>query len=167
MLRQVADTTFMVAILAASVFLWMEADRFPSFPRMRTADSDFWPKLVFGFLIAMSVIYLIRVLVISPFWRSAESQEALQVSASAMARFAIMAVLIVGYFLCLQWTGFAPATVVFLLLASSLLPMGDFIVRLLFAPIFTALIIGFFTRLLSLPLPRGTGVFYQFSLLIY
>lgn len=60
-----------------------------------------------------------------------------------------------------------PSTVVFLLAASLLLPLKRMATRLLFAPLFTAALTLFFTRALSLPLPRGTGVFYQLSLLLH
>ncbi|MGY6635481.1 MAG: tripartite tricarboxylate transporter TctB family protein [Alkalilacustris sp.] len=168
MLRRAVDSAFMLFILGASVFLWLEADRFPRFPRMRFADSDFWPKIVFGLLIVLCAIYLIRTLLLSPFWREAarSPRESLPPLDMVM-RFLAIAGLTLGYFAALQRLGFVPSTLVFLFVSSLLLPMGGLLVRALFAPIFTALLVVFFTRGLSLPLPRGSGMFFQFSLMLH
>ena len=168
MLRRALDSAFMLGILGASVFLWLEADRFPRFPRMRFADSDFWPKIVFTLLAVLCAIYLVRTLLLSPFWREAAAvpREGLPPQ-DMVLRFVGIAGLTVVYFLALQRLGFVPSTLVFLFLASLILPMGGLVVRVLFAPIFTALLVVFFTRGLSLPLPRGTGYFHQLSLMLH
>ncbi len=167
MLRRAVDSAFMASILLASVLLWREADRFPTFPRMRFADSDFWPKIVFTLLIALSLIYLVRTLILSPFWRQPEAMREALPSRATVLRFLAIGGLTLGYFVALQRVGFVPASLVFLFTASLLLPMGGLLVRALFAPIFTAVLVVFFTRGLSLPLPRGTGMFFQFSLMLH
>ena len=168
MLRRALDSAFMALILGASVFLWLEADRFPRFPRMRFADSDFWPKIVFGLLVVLCAIYLLRTLVLSPFWREARTttRESLP-PLDMVLRFLAIGGLTLAYFFALQRFGFVPSTLVFLFVSSLILPMGGLLVRALFAPIFTATLVVFFTRGLSLPLPRGTGYFQALSLMLH
>lgn len=174
MIRRASDSAFMAFVMLASIYLWLEADTFPTFPRMGPVDSDFWPKIVFGLLAVLAGLYLVQTLVLKPFWKIREPQAAAPdeeadpaARRAGTVRLLGIAALTFAYFLGLQYLGFVPSTVVFLLAASLLLPLKRMATRLLFAPLFTAALTLFFTRALSLPLPRGTGVFYQLSLLLH
>ncbi len=68
MIRRASDSAFMAFVMLASIYLWLEADTFPTFPRMGPVDSDFWPKIVFGLLAVLAGLYLVQTLVLKPFW---------------------------------------------------------------------------------------------------
>jgi putative tricarboxylic transport membrane protein len=173
-IRRASDSAFMAFIMLASIYLWLEVDTFPTFPRRGPVDSDFWPKIVLGTLAVLAALYLAQTLYLKPFWKvrapkTTVPEEEVDTAArwAGTVRLLGIAALTFAYFMGLQYLGFVPSTVVFLLLASLLLPLKRMATWLLFAPLFTAALKLFFTRALSLPLPRGTGVFYQLSLLLH
>jgi hypothetical protein len=78
-----------------------------------------------------------------------------------------MGVLVVLYFVAFDRIGFLLSTIAFLWVAALALPGGRLWTKLAFAPVFTVALTAMFSRVLGLPLPRGQGAFYQFSLMFY
>jgi len=169
MAYRLLDLAFATLLFGLSIFLWFVADAFPESRRFAQADADFWPKIIFGALALISGILAIRALVglrqsgdqmagaftMSPDFRS------------ATLRVGSMGVLILIYFFAFQHVGFILATFAFLMLASFVIPYRNHVIRVIFAAAFTAILVLFFTRALELPLPRGTGVFYDLNVLFY
>lgn len=86
----------------------------------------------------------------------------------ASGNFVLILALLAAYWLALKLAGFILPT---LMLQAGLLAVG-FQRRgwlwLLVAPILTtALVVGFFSELLGVPLPRGLGMFYELNRLIH
>ncbi len=125
---------------------------------------EFWPNtiLTFGlFLCAILVISLLR----KPAERSAEAE--IGATSVELMRMLKVAIFLVAYALAIPRIGFIPATTVggvFYLLA-----LGE---RrpLVFAGlplVVSVLILVIFTRILVVPLPRGTGIFRLWSFFLY
>lgn len=166
MLQRLADLAFAVAILVGSIVLWITADKFPISRKYAQIDTDYWPKIVFaslGLLAAALVVQKVLAL------RNAvtEGEDAGLPDAGNLVRLGITGGLILAYFYAMQWIGFLFATVLFLWAASFVIPYRNLMAKLVFAPAFTVLLTLFFTRALSLPLPRGSGIFYDLSLKLF
>jgi hypothetical protein len=119
--------------------------------------------LVFFGLAICCGIYVIQKLREFRIDRTAGNAAARHVNRGYVQRLALIAALTVAYFIGLQYTGFPLATLLFLWAASSLLPYKNTIAKIVFAPVFTLFMGLFLSRALSLPLPRGVGIFYEFS----
>ncbi|MCP1673412.1 hypothetical protein J2T57_000504 [Natronocella acetinitrilica] len=174
MSKYVADIVFAVALLIGSVYLWFVADALPRFARYQYVDSDFWPKalLVLIGLLALGILYqnVQRLLL---YRRQQQMEEKPEVSLSEdtsyfnWGKFLLAAVLTVGYFIALRYTGFLIATAVFMSIAVHITPYQRWWLKVVFPFVFTALVALLFVLVLSLPLPRGVGAFYQFNLFFY
>lgn len=169
MAHRLLDLAFAVFLCGLSIFLWVVADGFPESRRFAQADADYWPKIIFGTMALIAAILAIR-----SAWdmrRSGMSAAgALTMSRdfrNSALRIGGMGVLVLIYFVAFQHLGFILATFTFLVLASFVLPYRNNLTRVLFAAGFTAVLVLFFTQALELPLPRGTGIFYDLNVLFY
>ncbi len=157
-----------------SIWLWYIADGFPTSPRYSQIDTDYWPKLVFALMalttggqVVSSALSLRAEL---KAWNAGLAPDTGMPSAQSMfifLRVIAMAVLIMAYYFGFQYLGFSIATVLFLWLATFTVSFRNAAVKILFAPLFTMALALIFTQVLALPLPRGVGVFYDISLLLY
>lgn len=163
MLQRTFDLVFAIAILGGSIILWLIADGFPKSPKYSQVDTDYWPKIVFGLLILFSAGLVIQKLLSLRSRADDAPAEKTAPDHGYFLRFGIIGALVVAYFLALQWVGFVIATVLFLWAASFVIPYRNLTAKLVFAPAFTACLTLFFSYGLSLPLPRGSGVFYDLS----
>lgn len=172
MLLRSLDLLFVCLVFALSIWLWTVADGFPESRRFAQIDTDYWPKHVFAALIAVSGALLAQKLF--TLWRAggfgpgAVGDDApARGDRMAAVRIGAMLGLVAGYVVGFQYLGFALATLVFLWAGSFVLPYRNRLAKLVFAPAFTLALTLFFAHALTLPLPRGTGPFYQLSLLLY
>jgi hypothetical protein len=172
MLLRSLDLLFVCLVFGLSIWLWTVADGFPESRRFAQIDTDYWPKHVFGALVLVSGALLAQKLL--GLWRAGgfASSKALDDAPApgdrmAAVRIAGMLGLVAGYVVGFQYLGFALATLLFLWAGSFVLPYRNRLAKLVFAPVFTFALTLFFAHALTLPLPRGTGPFYQLSLLLY
>lgn len=75
--------------------------------------------------------------------------------------------LLFGFIYALPYLGFVPSTLLFGVLYALYLGERNPLIVLGLPTVMVALILLVFTRLLSVPLPPGVGVFHAFSLLFY
>jgi len=169
MTKRLVDLAFAALLFGVSIWFWTIADALPESRRFAGADADFWPKIVFGALALVAGAQVIH----SAFGLRHAIETAPETSVdtankrAGALRVGAMGALILGYYFGFQYMGFVAATMLFLWLASLVVPYRSLAVRLIFAPVFTFALALFFTRVLSLPLPRGRGIFYDLSLLLY
>lgn len=169
MAARLLDVAFAGLLFLLSIYLWIEADGFPTSRRFAQADADFWPKAIFATMAFITAIMVLRGLKSLRDLKSSDTPGFVMTSESwaSVARVTAMAGLILAFYFALQIVGFPIATIAFLLLASFVIPYPNHLVRVAFALGFTVLLVLFFTKALQLPLPRGTGVFYEFNVLFY
>ena len=169
MAHRLLDLAFASLLFTLSIYLWFVADGFPESRRFAQADADFWPKIIFATMALITGVIAVRNL-LSLRKDRAEIAGALSIPPQyrvATVRVGVMGVLILAYFVAFQHLGFILATFAFLILASFVIPYKNNLVRVIFAACFTVVLVLFFTQALQLPLPRGTGVFYDLNVLFY
>lgn len=168
MSKNVIEFSFAFGLCAISVWFWLIADGFPVSPRYEGIDTDFWPKITFGLMAVTSGLVALGSL---RDWlaarRAPASTSVNPADWGAIGRMVAMGVLVLVYFIAFGKVGFLLSTVIFLWAASAMIPSGKFWTKVVFAPVFTILLTLLFSYGLSLPLPRGVGPFYDFSLLLY
>lgn len=169
MAARLLDVAFAGLLFGISIYLWIVADGFPESRRFAQADADFWPKIIFGTMAFITGIMVLRGLA---GLRGAGPSDAPAFAMTSehwasVARIGAMGGLILAFYFALQTIGFPISTAVFLLVASFVIPYRNHVLRVGFALVFTVLLVLFFTKALQLPLPRGTGVFYEFNVLFY
>ncbi len=169
MAHRLLDLAFASLLFGLSIFLWFVADGFPESRRFAQADADFWPKIIFGSMAIVTGILAVRAVI--TLLNSRESVKGAFTMTSdfrnSVFRVGAMGALILAYFWAFQTIGFILATFAFLTLASFVIPYKNNLVRVIFAVGFTVALVLFFTQALELPLPRGTGIFYDLNVLFY
>lgn len=83
------------------------------------------------------------------------------------SKFYYMLLLLIVYIICLYFIGFILSTLILITIATLLFGMKKWTNRLITAIVSTAGFIVLFPILLSLPFPRGVGIFREISLLFY
>lgn len=175
MIKSVVDLLFTAAVLVGSVYLWVVADRFPTFAKYKNIDSDFWPKIILVSMCILSVPILyqnvaaLRRKIVRK--RDVPSGDGPDGTSSSSAvnwtKMTLMAALCVFYYLGLSFLGFVLSTIVFMWLAMAVIGGAKKITAIVFPIGFTAFLAIVFVKLLELSLPRGVGIFHELSLLLY
>lgn len=165
MTRNLLDLTFSVLLCALSVYLWFAAGHFPVFGAPSPIGASFWPRLIAAaiFMVSLSLVIQTVAAGVRPSGSSGRSRE-WRINVKGML---LAVALVLGYFYGLEYAGFLVSTLVFLGIAINLLPYDNRIVKFIFPFIFTFLMILFFSYALSLPLPRGVGIFYGINSMFY
>lgn len=168
--RHIVDIFVSVLLLAGSAYLWFVADSFPRFARYEGIDSDFWPK---------ALMVLIGILALVLVWQNVNNLRLFMVQQANSGRagagdsdvnwgkLLFAAALTILYVVVLRYLGFFVSTFVFVAIAQNIVPYENRLAKIIFPFAFTALISLVFLEVMSIPLPRGVGIFYQFSLLFY
>lgn len=171
MVKYLSDIALSLSLLLGSVYLWFVADAIPTFARYQNVDSDFWPKalLIIIGVLAMGLLYQsIAAAKLRHKERSvAEIAEPSDKSPNSWKKLLLVVFLVFAYFWGLRLLGFLIATVIFLSFAVHLANYSNRLIKILFPFVFTGIITVIFAKLLSLPLPRGAGIFYDISLFFY
>jgi hypothetical protein len=167
MSKRALDFAFAALLCAGCIYLWFVADGFRGSPRYAQIDTDFWPKIVTGLAAVLTAIIAAQNAL--GWWRERQAAGGARVALDwrRIGRMAAMGALVVAYFVLFDRIGFLLSTAGFLWIAAFSLPGGRPWGKLLFAPVFTVALTAMFSRVLGLPLPRGQGAFYQFSLMFY
>ena len=168
MSKHALDFAFAMLLCVACIFLWFVADGFRGSPRYAQIDTDFWPKIVTGMTAVLTGIIAAQNAL--AWWQDRRQTRAggtVALDWSRIGRMAAMGGLVVLYFLVFDRVGFLFATIAFLWIAAFSLHGGRTVTKIIFAPVFTIALTALFTKVLGLPVPRGDGVFYQFSLMFY
>lgn len=168
MYRRLLDTIFSAGLCLGAIWFWIIAEGFPDSTRYAQIDTDYWPKIIYGVLALLAAG--ITVSNIAGMVRRHASEDAGGASGTdwgAIFRMAAFGAMVLVYYFGFGSVGFVVSTLVFLWIAAFMLPSGKAWVKVVFSPILTAALTVIFAYLLELPLPRGSGPFYDLSLLIY
>jgi putative tricarboxylic transport membrane protein len=168
MSKHALDFAFAALLSVGCISLWFVADGFQGSPRYAQIDTDFWPKTVTGLMAILTGI--IAAQNAHAWWQDRRHNRAGEVMVldwARLGRMAAMGGIVVIYFIAFDRVGFLIATTAFLWIASLTLHGGHLIKKFIFGPVFTITLTILFSWVLGLPLPRGQGAFYQFSLMLY
>lgn len=174
MLRVILDTVFGISLLIGAIYLWFVADSFAKFEKYQNVDSDFWPKILLAVFVVLSVCLLfqnVRIL-INEFHKNREEGSRKEIPSKTAEKvnwkmFTAMSLMCLLYFWGLQILGFIISTTIFLRISSSIIGVKGRIQKYLFPILFTSIVAILFVKVLNLSLPRGAGIFREFSLLFY
>jgi putative tricarboxylic transport membrane protein len=175
-----------VILLAAFAFLRLRIDAFVPPGRGRTVlPPDAWPGAILTLAVVLSAAYLVQTLrralggeallpTATPLGPTADDAEAVARAAEAdnpdaaqLWRLAAGFGLLFAYIYLMSMMGFVPVTVLFCV--AFLLMVGErrwWMVAAIPAAV-TVVVLVVFTRVLVVPLPRGQGVFLEFSTFLY
>jgi 4-amino-4-deoxy-L-arabinose transferase-like glycosyltransferase len=152
-------------VFLGSLYLYFESTKFQGHEVYGKLGPAYWPKFL---LICMMVL---SVLVAVDAFRERKKgdpgvKEALKFN-SGKLRFLLAIGFIVAYFILMKIFGFIALTPIFLLAFMYLLGEKKKIWMLIIAFGMTALIVWVFTKAMYVPLPRGVGIFLDFSHIFY
>lgn len=173
MVKRIVDMLFTAMVFIGTVYLWLVADKFPTFAKYRNVDSAFWPKIILACMGILSVVILYENIVALRIQRSKKQAVASAGERDAAAaavswkRMILMGVLCVAYYWGLSLMGFVLSTMVFMWLAMAIIGGAKKVTAILFPIVFTGLLVAVFVKVLELSLPRGIGIFHELSLLLY
>lgn len=155
---------FNLVLFFGSVFLFFYASKFPELKHADKLGPDFWPQLVLGVIVILSGI-----LVFFDFLSRRIEKPVTEFSEGKphTKRLILAIILTLSYGFSVPWLGFLLS--IFILQILFLLVLSEKkVIVIVFLPLgLTVSIYLIFIKILYIPLPRGSGVFLQFSRLFY
>lgn len=159
------------SFFAAAIYLWFVASSFRGgVGRYELIGPSFFPKILLIAIIALTAVEVIRILVARQRGAAAAGSGAPE---GAKAGFfpldlALAVGITIGYVVALHWIGFILSTIAFqALLLFTVFRQRRWRIALGVPIVLTTVFFVIFIELMSVPLPRGTGIFHQLNRLIY
>jgi putative tricarboxylic transport membrane protein len=162
-----------VVMIAFFVFMLINGMELRFVKRFGEMGSGFWPILILGIAIFLSILLLISHLITFQKEKKEASGEA---SISVEGRidlknrrkkFVLSVLCLLGYIITMPWIGFVLSTLVYVFIF--ILALGErrkFVLAL--SPfLVTVLTVIVFAKFIAMPLPKGVSVFAAFSRLLY
>lgn len=153
-------------------FMFYEALELRGVGRFGEVGSGFWPLLSLGVTSILSLIWLIGNL--RRYFRekreTAEEpllRETVAAPRGGQKKVALCGFCLLTYIIITPLIGFILSTVLFILAFILALEEKRRLVLILSPPLITAVIIVIFAKFIMMPLPKGIGVFAEFSRLFY
>lgn len=177
------DKIFAIACILFSLGLLPYAIKMPLF-RNEIIGPGFWPLVILSLFLVLSIVMLLRSgrftevarqAPLKPNHRKSVSMQrdldegtlANQTEKLHPLRHWYVLASTLFYIIAVQFIGFAIATPLFIISTSRSLGVRHWLKSILIALLCSVLIITLFTSLLSVPLPRGIGVFRLLSYFFY
>jgi putative tricarboxylic transport membrane protein len=154
-------------ILLASIFLLVETGQFPVYQSKALVGPAFWPRIVLIQVIILCVIVLAGLFKKTTGKGSSAPAGAEENQERTLPRVFIVMAFCVLYAFLLKTFGFLLVSLAFQIL--TLLVIGERRWKFLIAEpvLLTTALYGLFIRILHNPLPRGVGIFYDISRVLY
>jgi putative tricarboxylic transport membrane protein len=157
--------------LAFFSFMFYESLELRGVGRFGEVGSGFWPLLSLGFAAILSLAWLITNLrQHSREKRETEEEPAPESAAEAWSRrkkVGLSLACLLCYIVIMPWIGFLLSTMLFILTFILALDERRKTVLIISPPLITAAIIVVFAKFITMPLPKGVGIFAEFSRLFY
>ena len=153
-------------------FMFYEALELRSVGRSGEVGSGFWPLLSLAVTTILSLVWLIKNLrqYAKEKGGTGEPPSTPEAMAEAWRRrrkIALCSACLLGYIVITPWIGFILSTILFVLAFVIALEEKRIWVLIISPPMITAVIIAVFAKFITMPLPRGVGVFAEFSRFFY
>lgn len=155
------------ALLAGSVYLWFVASNFRGgIGRYEVLGPSFFPKLLLAGLVVVAIVDL--GLTVGKKWKHVGYGQFAETKLFYWKDLLLAFAVTIAYVALLRYLGFLPATLLFqfgMLLTVFRHKSWKVVIGV---PVFlTALFFVIFSVVMGAPLPRGSGIFYEVSRLIY
>lgn len=152
-------------------FMFYEAIDLRAVGRFGEVGSGFWPMLALGASILLSLGWLISSLARHPGGNGAALEEATpEAIAEAWDRrrkVGLSAACLLLYIVAMPWIGFIPSTFLFIPAFALALKERRTWVLAVSPVLVTGIVILVFAKFITIPLPRGAGIFAAFNRLFY
>lgn len=152
-------------------FMFYEAFKLHDIGRFGEVGSGFWPMLALGASVLLSLSWFIGSLktFITPRGEGAEelSPADLAEVRSRRKKVLLSIVSVLAYLLLMPWIGFILSTLLFIPAFALALEERRKMVLILSPFLVTAIIVFVFAWFITLPFPKGVGIFAAFSRLFY
>ena len=165
------EMVFGALCVAFFSFMFYEAVQLRGVGRFGEVGSGFWPMLSLGVSVLLSLCWLI--VTFRKFFREkgkAAEEPPPEMIAEAWSRrkkVALSVVCILVYIVVMPWIGFVLSTFLFIPVFALALEERRKLVLILSPLLVTAIAIFVFARFISIPFPKGVGIFTEFSRLFY
>lgn len=158
--------------LAFFSFMFYEALELRGVGRFGEVGSGFWPLLSLGVTTILSLIWLMTNLrqYSREKGKTAEESPTPEAIVEAWRRrrkIALCSVCLLAYIILTPWIGFILSTILFILTFVLALEEKRKLVLIISPLLITAVIIVVFAKFITIPLPRGVGMFAEFSRFFY
>ena len=158
--------------LAFFSYMFYEALELRGVGRFGEVGSGFWPLLSLGVTTILSLVWLVKNLrqYAKEKGGVAEPPPTPETVAAAWHRrrkIALCSVCLLIYIIIIPWIGFILSTILFVLTFVIALEEKRIWVLIISPPMITIVIVAVFAKFITMPLPRGVGVFAEFSRFFY
>ena len=153
-------------------FMFYEALALRGVGRFGEVGSGFWPLLSLGIATILSLIWLLTNLRRYSREKGKTAEEILTPEAIVAAwrrrrKIALCSVCLLGYIIIMPWIGFILSTILFILTFVLALEEKRKWVFIISPLLITAVVIVVFAKFITIALPRGMGIFSEFSRFFY
>ena len=153
-------------------FMFYEALELRGVGRFGEVGSGFWPLLSLGVSTILSLIWLINNLRQYAREKGKTAEEPPEPEAIVEAwrrrrKIALCSVCLLAYIIITPWIGFILSTILFILAFVLALEEKRKSVLIISPLMITAVIIIIFAKFITIPLPKGVGMFAEFSRFFY
>jgi putative tricarboxylic transport membrane protein len=153
-------------------FMFYEALELRGVGRFGEVGSGFWPLLSLGVSTLLSLIWLITNLMQYSREKGNTAEEPPTPEAMVEAwrrrrKIALCSACLLGYIIITPWVGFILSTILFILTFVLALEEKRKWVLIISPPLITAVIVVVFAIFITIPLPKGVGMFAEFSRFFY
>lgn len=165
------DYLFYSIVIAFAGFFLMSTTGIQSANKTTILGPKAWPSIILILMLVLAIMGVIKTFITS------KKAAVAQVESSEIEEperrlfnipFSLVSIFsIILYTVGLYVFGFIISSVLFLYLLTQLLGAKKQLVIILLSVILTAVFVWLFSIVLSVPLPRGIGIFREFSLLFY
>jgi len=160
------EITICGVVFFASLYLYTIAARYKGHEIYGKLGPGFWPKLILICMMVLSVWIAVDALLAREKSAGEKSSEVVK-NAGNRIRFFLALIMIIAYFFLMNIIGFIALTPFFLIAFMILLGEKSWFWMIGLSIGMTIIIVLAFTQAMYVPLPRGVGIFHDFSVLFY
>lgn len=166
------DYLFYGIVIALSSFFLVETSKIQSANNTAILGPKAWPTVILVLMLVLALMGVIKTFITSKKTYAAQVSSMGELEESEVKFYSIpMSIVsiisIILYSVGLYFLGFIISSILFLYLLSQVLGTKKKLSVMLFVVIITAVIVWLFSIVLKVPLPRGIGIFREFSFLFY
>jgi putative tricarboxylic transport membrane protein len=163
------EIVFFAVCVAFFAFMFYDGLDLTSHGRSGEIGSAFWPLIAIGASALLSVALLISSIKKFRLEGAAESQtlEAIAEKKRQRITVTLSVVIFLAYLIAVPWIGFILSTLIYIPAFALALGERRKWVLLISPFLLTAIIVAVFAKFITIPFPKGVGIFAEFSRLFY
>jgi putative tricarboxylic transport membrane protein len=164
-----SEIVFFAVCVAFFSFMFYDGLELRSHGRSGEIGSGLWPLMALGASVLLSVVLLISS--VKKFLRESAAEDLTPEAAAEKKRqrvtVALSVVCFLAYLVLTPWIGFILSTFIYIPVFALALGERRKSVLLISPFLLTAIIVAVFAKFITIPFPKGVGIFAEFSRLFY